>query len=63
MYYNACKRLYGTMFHEGATKEILVTTSSYGKESYDFSKDKPIALIDGQSLLILIILFGFTIKI
>lgn len=51
------------MFHEGATKEILVTTSSYGKESYDFSKDKSIALIDGQVLLILIILFEFTIKI
>lgn len=51
------------MFHEGATKEVLVTTSSYCKESYDFSKDKPIALIDEQVFLILIISFEFTIKI
>lgn len=39
------------MIHEGATKGILVTTSFYRREVYDFAKDKPITLIDGQALL------------
>ena len=63
---SAVRDLYGTMIHEGATKGILVTTSSYGKESYDFAKDKPITLIDGQSLLGLLNKYGYsnlTIKV
>lgn len=63
---SAVRDLYGTMIHEGATKGILVTTSFYGKESYDFSKDKPITLIDGQSLLGLLNKYGYknlTIKL
>lgn len=63
---SAVRDLYGTMIHEGATKGILVTTSSYGKEAYDFSKDKPITLIDGQALLGLLNKYGYnnlTIKI
>ncbi len=57
---SAVRDLYGTMIHEGATKGILVTTSSYGKEAYDFSKDKPITLIDGQALLGLLNKYGYT---
>ncbi len=63
---SAVRDLYGTMIHEGATKGILVTTSFYGKESYDFAKDKPITLIDGQALLGLLNKYGYsnlTIKI
>lgn len=63
---SAVRDLYGTMIHEGATKGILVTTSFYGKEAYDFSKDKPITLIDGQALLGLLSKYGYsnlTIKI
>lgn len=63
---SAVRDLYGTMIHEGATKGILVTTSSYGKESYDFSSDKPITLIDGQALLGLLNKYGYgnlTIKV
>lgn len=63
---SAVRDLYGTMIHEGATKGILVTTSSYGKEAFDFSKDKPITLIDGQALLGLLNKYGYsnlTIKI
>lgn len=63
---SAVRDLYGTMIHEGATKGILVTTSSYGKDAYDFSKDKPITLIDGQALLGLLNKYGYsnlTIKI
>ena len=63
---SAVRDLYGTMIHEGATKGILVTTSSYGKDAYDFSKDKPITLIDGQALLGLLNKYGYsnlTIKV
>ena len=63
---SAVRDLYGTMIHEGATKGILVTTSFYGKEAYDFSKDKPITLIDGSALLGLLNKYGYsnlTIKI
>lgn len=63
---SAVRDLYGTMIHEGATKGILVTTSFYGKEAYDFAKDKPITLIDGSALLGLLNKYGYsnlTIKI
>ena len=47
----AVRELYGTLVNEGATKGILVTTSSFGPDAYNFAKDKPIALIDGANLL------------
>jgi len=47
----AVRDLYGTVVNEGATKGILVTTSNYGKDSYDFAKDKPLTLLNGQNLL------------
>ena len=50
----AVRDLYGTMINEGASKGILVTTSHYGPDAYDFSKDKPIELIDGGGLLYLL---------
>ena len=43
--------LYGTVMNEGANRGILITTSSYGPDSYEFAKDKPITLIDGSNLL------------
>jgi restriction system protein len=43
--------LYGTVQSEGANKGILITTSSYGPESYEFSKNKPITLLNGENLL------------
>ena len=51
---SAVRDLYGTMINEGANKGILVTTSHYGKDAYEFSKDKPIELIDGGGLLYLL---------
>lgn len=51
---SAVRDLYGTMINEGASKGILVTTSHYGPDAYDFSKDKPIELIDGGGLLYLL---------
>lgn len=51
---SAVRDLYGTMMNEGANKGILVTTSRYGPDAYDFAKDKPIELIDGGGLLYLL---------
>lgn len=56
---SAVRDLYGTMMHEGATKGILVTTSEYGKDSYEFAKDKPITLINGQHLLHYLSKYGY----
>jgi len=51
---SAVRDLYGTMLNEGANKGILVCTSGYGADAYNFSKDKPIELIDGGGLLYLL---------
>lgn len=48
---SAVRDLYGTVMNEGATKGILVTTSDYGADSYNFAKDKPLALLNGANLL------------
>lgn len=48
---SAVRDLFGTMGHEGANKGILVTTSGYGPDAFNFAKDKPIELIDGGGLL------------
>lgn len=47
----AVRDLYGTVLNEGANRGILVTTSSYGPDTYEFAKDKPISLVDGQHLV------------
>src|SRR6185503_17657292 len=51
---SAVRDLFGTMQNEGASKGILVTTSGYGKASFDFAQNKPIELIDGANLLYLL---------
>lgn len=51
---SAVRDLYGTVMNEGATKGILVTTSSYGPDAYAFAKDKPITLLDGGNLIYLL---------
>lgn len=51
---SAVRDLYGTMQNEGASKGILVTTSGYGKASYDFADGKPIELLSGSNLLYLL---------
>lgn len=51
---SAVRDLYGTMMNEGANKGILVTTSGYGPDAFDFAKDKPIELIHGGQLLYLL---------
>ena len=51
---SAVRDLYGAVHNEGATKGILVTTSDFGADSYEFAKDKPLTLINGNNLLSLL---------
>jgi restriction system protein len=48
---SAVRDLYGTVMNEGAMKGILVTSSNYGPDAYEFAKDKPITLLSGANLL------------
>lgn len=48
---SAVRDLYGTVMNEGATKGILVTTSDYGPDAYEFAKGKPLTLLTGGNLL------------
>jgi restriction system protein len=48
---SAVRDLYGTLMNEGATKGILVTTSDYGPDAYEFAHGKPITLLNGANLL------------
>jgi len=60
---SAVRDLYGTMQHEGANKGILVSTSGYGPDAFDFAKDKPIELIGGGQLLYLLEQVGIQARI
>ena len=51
---SAVRDLYGTMMNEGAARDILVTTSKFGRDAFDFASNKQITLIDGQNLLSLL---------
>ncbi len=51
---SAVRDLFGTVHNEGASKGILVTTSGYGKASFDFAEGKPLELLDGHNLLYLL---------
>jgi restriction system protein len=60
---SAIRDLYGTILNEGANRGIIVTTSSYGGDSYEFAKDKPITLLDGSNLLHLLQKHGYHFRI
>src|SRR5208283_2431135 len=60
---SAVRDLYGTVMNEGATKGILVTTSHYGADAYEFAKGKPLTLLDGGNLLHLLDRHGHRAKI
>lgn len=60
---SSVRDLYGTVMNEGAIKGILVTTSHYGSDSYEFAKDKPITLINGAELLGLLDKNGYKFRI
>jgi hypothetical protein len=60
---SAVRDLWGTVSHEGAMKGLLVTTSQFGPDSYAFSKDKPLTLINGSELLYLLEQNGYKFRI
>ncbi len=60
---SAVRDLYGTVHNEGATKGILVTTSDYGPDAYEFAKGKPLTLLSGSELLYLLGRHGYKAKI
>jgi hypothetical protein len=48
------RSLYGEVLHQGASKGIFITTSTFGKSAYSFAINKPLELIDGANLLYLL---------
>lgn len=60
---SAVRDLYGTVMNEGANKGILVTTSNYGNDAYEFAKDKPLTLMNGANLLYLLQKHGYNARI
>jgi HJR/Mrr/RecB family endonuclease len=48
---SAVRDLYGTVINEGANAGILITTSDYGNDSYEFAQNKPLKLLNGGHLL------------
>jgi len=59
----AVRDLFGTVIAEGANRGILVTTSDYGADAYEFTKGKPITLLNGSNLLHLLENHGYKAKI
>jgi restriction system protein len=51
---SAVRDLFGSVHNEGASKGILVTTSGFGRASFEFAKDKPVELLSGSNLLYLL---------
>jgi restriction system protein len=60
---SAVRDLYGTVVNEGANRGILVTTSSYGPDAYEFAKGKPLTLLTGANLLQLLDKHGYRFRI
>ncbi len=60
---SAVRDLYGTVMNEGASKGILVTTSDYGPDAYEFARGKPLSLLSGANLLHLLAKHGVTAHI
>jgi Restriction endonuclease len=59
----AVRELYGTVLSEGANRGILVTTSHYGRDAYEWAANKPLTLVDGPNLLALLSKHGYKFKI
>lgn len=60
---SAVRDLYGTVMNEGANKGILVTTSDFGPDAYEFAKGKPLTLYSGSNLLHLLMKHGVSAHI
>jgi restriction system protein len=60
---SAVRDLFGTVMNEGAMEGILVTTSYFGSDAYEFCKDKLLTLINGDELLYLLQKQGYKARI
>jgi restriction system protein len=60
---SAVRDLYGTVVNEGANTGILVTTSHYGPDAYQFAQNKPLKLLNGAELLGLLKKAGYNFRI
>ncbi|BAS27811.1 hypothetical protein LIP_1970 [Limnochorda pilosa] len=55
--------MYGTVINEGANKGILVTTADFGPDAYEFTKGKPLTLLNGANLSALLEKHGHRARI
>jgi len=60
---DAVRDLYGTVVKEGANKGILITTSDFGPDSYEYAKGLPITLFNGGNLVHLLAKHGHKARI
>jgi restriction system protein len=60
---SAVRDLYGTVVNEGANTGILVTTSQFGPDAYQFAQNKPLKLLTGAQLLGLLERHGYRFRI
>jgi hypothetical protein len=60
---SAVRDLCAVVSKEGASRGILVTTSTYGADAYAFANNEPITLLNGSQLLGLLKKHGYTFRI
>jgi HJR/Mrr/RecB family endonuclease len=60
---SAVRDLCAVVKKEGASRGILVTTSTYGADAYAFANNEPVTLLNGAELLGLLKKHGYTFKI
>jgi restriction system protein len=60
---SAVRDLCAVVDHEGASRGILVTTSTYGADAYAFASNKPITLLNGAELLGLLRKHGYQFRV
>lgn len=60
---SAVRELATVVSDEGAMKGILVTTSDFGRDSYEYVKDKPLTLLNGENLLHMLKKHGYEARI
>jgi restriction system protein len=60
---SAVRDLCAVVKKEGASRGILVTTSTYGAEAYAFANNEPVTLLNGAELLGLLKKHGYSFRI
>lgn len=60
---SAVRDLCAVVQKEGASRGILVTTSTYGADAYAFANNEPVTLLNGAELLGLLKKHGYTFRI